>query len=75
MKKVLFTLLIMSLMFQSCQSQSNFDLSEITLKENVKDLPLEKLNLEEKDLYLNPDKYSGYTVYDCLLYTSPSPRD
>ncbi len=48
---------------QSCQSQSNFDLSQISLNENIDNLHLEKLDLEEKDLYLSSD-YSGYVIYD-----------
>ncbi|QXP59324.1 hypothetical protein [Olleya sp. HaHaR_3_96] len=63
MKKVTVTLCIISLILQSCISQSNFDLSDITLNENIKDLPIEKLDLYEKDFFLSSE-YSGHTIYD-----------
>jgi len=63
MRKILFKLTVVCLIVQSCQSQSNFDLSDITLNENIKDLPLEKLDLYEKDFFLSSE-YSGYTIYD-----------
>ena len=52
-------------------------IKEITVHTEWKDITLNQLKemYESRDIITDPDYQRKYVYNDCLLYTSPSPRD
>mgnify|MGYP000819676700 CR=1 FL=1 len=72
-KKLLFTLTLSALLFTSCgQSGSKQDATTTDTTTTEAAAP-EKVKIDENDAESLVSAFEQYA--DCLLYTSPSPRD
>jgi hypothetical protein len=58
-----FVLILISLVLQSCNSQSNFDLLKFPLDTKVEDLSLNAIEVKKGSYYLGMD-YKTYKIYD-----------